>query len=106
MVEATHHLQVLQSRQILIDSCVLTRQPDALPDLVRLPLHIQAGHFDQALVRLKQSSEDPNRGGLSCSIRSQQPEDRPLRNQQIKAVERNDLAVALHEAFGSNHVVH
>jgi hypothetical protein len=91
---------------VLVDGSGLAGQADALPHLVRFGPNVDPRDLDQAFVRLEQGREDAHGRRLPGAVGAQQPQDRPLRDHQVEAVERDDLAVALDEPLRSDHVAH
>lgn len=57
---------------------------------------------DRVLGACPRRREYPHRGGLSCPVRSEQPEDRAGPDPEIDPGQGNRLAEALDQAFGNN----
>ena len=80
------HVEVLLTRQQLIDSGVLTGQTDQTTHLGRLGEDIESTYGRLAGVGTQQCREDSNRRGLSSAVRSEQTKDDALAYGQVDSV--------------------
>ena len=107
-VEAPEHDEVLAAGEVLVDCRVLTGEADERPDGLRLAHDVVSRDGRVARVGPQQRREDAHGRRLAGAVRSEQPENRSLRDDEVDAVEGADLslpgAVDLHEAFGLNGV--
>jgi hypothetical protein len=95
VVQPSDHLEVLETGQVLVHGCELTRETDHRPQERRVPHHIEPGHDGRAFVGLEEGREDPDGGGLAGTVRPEQPEDRALLDRQIHPFDRPDVAEGL-----------
>ena len=106
MIQRTNHRKVLATGEVFIDAGVLPSQSDNAPHLIGMLGHINATDFSQACIGLQQRGENSNRGGLACTVRSQESKHAALRHLQVNPIERGHRAVPLDEPLGSDRVSH
>jgi hypothetical protein len=88
VVQAPHHLDVLQTGQVLVDGRRLSGQAETAAEDLRVPNDVQPHDLGSAAIRQQQGREDPDRSGLACAIGAQQPIDRSGRDIQVDAPQR------------------
>ena len=81
--------------------------PDRAPDLGPVPHDVPAEDLGAPRGGKDQVQKGPDGGGLSCAIRSDEPEDLPLRDAQIDALDPAMPPVILRKSFRHDrHSVH
>ncbi|CAN5501474.1 hypothetical protein BH20ACT23_BH20ACT23_03290 [soil metagenome] len=88
MVQLAEQHEVLAAREGLVHCRVLAGEPDSEAHLGRITPDVKPGHLGAALVEAQQGAEYPYRRGLSRSVGTEQPADRPGRNREVEPVER------------------
>jgi hypothetical protein len=105
-VEPAHHVEVLESGQVLVDGGVLAGEPDALPDRLGIGAHVDAGDLDRAGVGLEQGGEDADGRRLAGAVGPEQSEHGALGDDQVEPVEGGDIPEALDQPRGADHLSH
>lgn len=100
LVQLADHLQVFTTRQILVDRGELTGETDRAPHLVRMLENVDARDDGLAAVRREQRRQTAHGSGLPRPVRTEQAEDRALRDIEIDAVQSPDVTEGLHQTFG------
>ncbi len=100
------HEQVLVTGQVLVDRGVLPRQPDALAHILRIAGHVEPEHLGAPGVGPQDRGEHAHRGGLARAVRTEQPEDGARGHREVDAVECDDGAEPLLQAFDNDGVRH
>ena len=93
--QAAEHLKVLPAGEDLVDGGELSRQPDQLTNGRGVVDHVAPEDLGPPGVGLEQCREHANERRLSGAVRPEQPEDRPLRDVEVDARERERRAEAL-----------
>ncbi len=99
VVETAHHVEVLESCEVLVDRRILAGDPDQLAELGGLGGDVEPEHLCPALLGLEKGGEDPDRGCLAGAVGAEQPEHRGLGYVQVEPVESYDGAVPLDQAL-------
>ncbi len=73
VVEPADHLHVLPAGEVVVDGCVLPRQPDVGPDGGGVGGHIYAGNFGVARVGAEECGEHADESCLAGAVGAQQP---------------------------------
>jgi hypothetical protein len=92
-------LQVLATRQDLVDGRELPGQADRGAQAPGVLDHIEAGNAGAACVRLEQGGEDPDRGRLAGAVGPEEAVHGALRYRQVDSRQRRDIAERLRDAF-------
>jgi hypothetical protein len=100
--KTSHELQIFEPRQFLVSPCVLGKITYQLPNLVRLFQHIVAEDLNFSFVWFQQSRDDPERGGLSGAVGSNEPEYLSLFDLKSYTLERLYGAEPFLEPFNRN----
>jgi hypothetical protein len=87
VVQPSHHLDVLETGQVLVDGRRLSGQPETAAEDLCVPNHVKPYDLGPAAVRQQQGRKDPDRSGLACPIWPKQPEDGTRRNIKIDAAQ-------------------
>ena len=95
VVEAADHLEVLEAGQVLVHGRVLAGEPDALAHLAASRTTSKPATRAVPSSGREQRRQDPDGRRLAGAVRAEQAEDGPGRDEQVDAVERDDVAVAL-----------
>jgi hypothetical protein len=106
VVQPSHHLDVLETGQVLVDGRRLSGQPETAAEDLCVPNHVKPYDLGPAAVRQQQGRKDPDRSGLACPIWPKQPEDGTRRNIKIDAAQCFYGTEALDEPLdddGSSH---
>jgi len=98
MVERAEQAQRLLGRQLFCKTCLLKLNAEALPQFVFVRPPFEAEHFHVSLVRLEQSLENLDRGGLACAVRPEKAEDLTPGHREVDGVHPLDAVVGLAQA--------
>jgi hypothetical protein len=106
VVEAADHVEVLEPGEILVDCCVLTRQPDQLAYLLSLCDHVPTGNCGCAGIGVEQCGQDGNCGGLPRAIWPEQGENGALGDGEVEPVKGLHIFVVLRQPDRLDDVAH
>ena len=98
--ELADQREVLAAGEVLVDGGVLAGEADARPHLLRVLAHVDAEHPGGAAVGLEQRGEHAHDGGLARAVGPEQPEHAALGDLERDALDRLEVAEALHQAVG------
>ena len=104
-VDEAVELQVLARRELVVERGVLEDQADAAPHLVGLAGDIDAGDLDLPGGGLEQGAEDADGGRLAGAVGPQEAKDLTLRDIEVDAPNRLDLAVLLDQTAHLDHAI-
>ncbi len=100
VVQAPHHLEVLQAGEVLVDGRELTGEADHGTEEHRVANDVVARHHGLALIGFEQGREDADRGGLPRPVGSEETEDRALLHRQVHAFHGLHLPEGLLQTLG------
>ena len=100
--QASEHLEVLATREDLVDRRELPGQPEQLANSARLAHDVVPEDFCPSSVRPEQRGEDPDERGLARPVRAEQPKHRALRHLEVYTGERHRRAEALDHSLDAN----
>src|SRR5262249_53053037 len=86
------HFEVLPPGGVGIETRPLSDDPDRVPNPFRITHDVEAGHRRLPFVRPRERGQDLDRRRLACTVRAEQPEDRPRLYLEADAVERLNAA--------------
>ena len=100
--ELAHQAQVFPPGEIRVDRRELPCQADAIPHSGRLFDDVFAEDDRSPLIGTQDRGEDPDRRGLACAVRAEQPEDLAAFDLEIDALQRFDVAETFLQTFNDD----
>ena len=100
--QSTEHREVLSAGEEFVHGCVLTSQANGASHIVRLSLHVESVDLGGATRRLQQRRQDADSGRFAGSVRPEESNDLPPRNNEVDSVQRLDVPEFLDQALGLN----
>jgi hypothetical protein len=97
-VEAPHHHEVLEAREVLVDGRVLPGEADPAAQLHGVADDVEPGNADGAGVGLEQRREHADRRRLAGAVGAQQSEHAARWRREVDPVQGPDVAEGLHQA--------
>ena len=104
--QARDHLEVLSPAHRRLDRRELPGQPDLTPNGLRLAADVVAGHAQRPRVQSQQCRDGPHERGLAGPVRSEHGRHLAGLGNQVEAVERARLPVALLQRVCFDHRSH
>jgi hypothetical protein len=102
MVERAEQAQRLLRRELFSKTCLLKLDAETLPQFLVVRAPFEPEHLDVPLVRLEQSFENLDRGGLARAVRAEQTEAFAAPHRERQAVNGNYVTVAFPQMLAAD----
>ncbi len=95
-VAAVDH-QVVEDRELQVEAVFLRYEPDAAPDARTVGGRVHPEHTKRAARKRGHARDHSHRGGLPCSVGTEEPEGFALGDLEVDVVHRQEVTEPLHE---------